>query len=358
MPITSAVYQPRGVQTTPRLSDFKYALPEKLIAQEPLAKRDASRMLVVDRDSRAIRDEKFTDIVNYLEAGDCLAVNETKVFPARLRGFKEKTEAEIEVFLLRRLTEELWEVLVKPARKVRTGNTIMIGNEITCEVIDNTTSGGRVVRFHYEGDFGQLVEKYGQPPLPPYIRREPRVEDRERYQTIFAKVSGAVAAPTAGMHFTDDLIKKAAKKGVDIVPIVLHVGLGTFRPVQVEDLSRHRMDSEYYEVNQGAVDRINGAIGKGKRVIAVGTSVTRTLETVANFGGGVKTARGWTDKFIYPPYHFKVVDRLITNFHLPGSTLLMLVSAFADQELVMKAYRHAIKEKYRFYSYGDAMLIV
>ncbi len=358
MPITSAVYQPRGVQTTPRLSDFKYALPEKLIAQEPLAKRDASRMLVVDRDSRAIRDEKFTDIVNYLDSGDCLVVNETKVFPARLRGFKEKTEAEIEVFLLRRLTEELWEVLVKPARKVRTGNTIMIGDEITCEVIDNTTSGGRVVRFHYEGDFGKLVEKYGQPPLPPYIRREPRADDRERYQTIFAKVSGAVAAPTAGMHFTDDLIKKAAKKGIDVVPVVLHVGLGTFRPVQVEDLSRHRMDSEYYEVNQHAVDRINGAIEQGKRIVAVGTSVTRTLETVANFGGGVKPARGWTDKFIYPPYHFKVVDRLVTNFHLPGSTLLMLVSAFADQELIMKAYRHAIKEKYRFYSYGDAMLII
>ena len=358
MPVTSAVYQPRGVQTTPRLSDFKYALPDKLIAQEPLAKRDLSRMLVVDRDSRTFRDEKFTDIVSYLESGDCLVVNETKVFPARLKGYKEKTEAEIEVFLLRRLTEELWEVLVKPARKVRTGNTIMIGDEITCEVIDNTTSGGRVVRFHYEGDFSQLVEKYGQPPLPPYIRREPRADDRERYQTIFAKISGAVAAPTAGMHFTEELVKKAARKGVDVVPIVLHVGLGTFRPVQVEDLSRHRMDSEYYEVNQHAVDRINGAIERGKRVIAVGTSVTRTLETVANFGGGVKQARGWTDKIIYPPYHFKVVDRLITNFHLPGSTLLMLVSAFADQELIMKAYRHAIKEKYRFYSYGDAMLII
>ncbi len=358
MPVTSAVYQPRGVQTTPRLSDFKYALPEKLIAQEPLARRDSSRLLVVDRDSRTIRDEKFTDIIGYLDAGDALVVNETRVFPARLKGFKEKTEAEIEVFLLRRLTEELWEVLVKPARKVRTGNSIMIGDEITCEVIDNTTSGGRVVRFHYEGDFAQLVERYGQPPLPPYIRREPRADDRERYQTIFAKVSGAVAAPTAGLHFTDDLAKKVAKKGVEIIPIVLHVGLGTFRPVQVEDLSRHRMDSEYYEVNQHSVDRINGAIERGKRIVAVGTSVTRTLETVANFGGGIKSARGWTDKFIYPPYHFKVVDRLVTNFHLPGSTLLMLVSAFADQELIMKAYRHAIKEKYRFYSYGDAMLII
>ncbi|MBU0509371.1 tRNA preQ1(34) S-adenosylmethionine ribosyltransferase-isomerase QueA [bacterium] len=358
MPITSAVYQPRGVQTTPRLSDFKYALPERLIAQEPLPHRDDSRLMIVDRDTRRIVDTKFPDVVDYLEAGDCLVVNETRVFPARLRGYKEKTEAEIEVFLLRRLTEELWEVLVKPARKVRTGNTIAIGDCITCEVIDNTTSGGRVVRFHYKGDFADLVEKHGQPPLPPYIRREVRPDDRERYQTIFARVSGAVAAPTAGMHFTPDLVKKVKAKGVDVIPLILHVGLGTFRPVQVEDLSRHRMDSEYYEVVQQSVDRINEAIARGRRVIAVGTSVTRTLETVANFNGGIKTARGWTDKFIYPPYHFKVVDRLITNFHLPGSTLLMLVSAFADQELIMKAYRHAIREKYRFYSYGDAMLII
>jgi S-adenosylmethionine:tRNA ribosyltransferase-isomerase len=358
MPITSAVYQPRGVQNTPRLSDFKYALSEKLIAQEPLPQRDASRLLIVDRDTQEIRDEKFTEIVNYLDKGDCLVVNSTRVFPARMYGYKEKTEAEIEVFLLRRLTEELWEVLVKPARKVRTGNTIVIGDNIACEVIDNTTSGGRVVRFHYEGDFSELVEKYGRPPLPPYIKREPKVDDVERYQTIFARVSGAVAAPTAGLHFTPQLAKKIEDKGIEIVPIVLHVGLGTFRPVQVEDLSRHRMDSEYYEINQSAVDRINSAIERGKRVVAVGTTVTRTLETVANFNGGVKPSRGWTDKFIYPPYHFKVIDRLVTNFHLPGSTLLMLVCAFADQDLIMKAYRHAIREKYRFYSYGDAMIIL
>jgi S-adenosylmethionine:tRNA ribosyltransferase-isomerase len=358
MPITSAVYQPRGVQTTPRLSDFKYALPEKLIAQEPLARRDMSRMLIVDRDAKSIRDESFTDIVNYLKAGDCVVVNETRVFPARLKGYKEKTEAEIEVFLLRRLTEELWEVLVKPARKVRTGNTITIGDVITCEVIDNTTSGGRVVRFHYDGDFNALVEKFGQPPLPPYIRREPRPDDRERYQTVFAKISGSVAAPTAGLHFTPAMVEKVKAKGVDVIPICLHVGLGTFRPVQVEDLSRHRMDSEFYEVNAHAVENINRAIERGGRIFAIGTSVTRTLETVANFNGGIKISRGWTDKFIYPPYHFKVVDRLLTNFHLPGSTLLMLVCAFADQELIMKAYRHAIREKYRFYSYGDAMLIL
>jgi S-adenosylmethionine:tRNA ribosyltransferase-isomerase len=346
------------VQTTPRLSDFKYALPDRLIAQEPMPNRDDSRLLIVDRDTRTYRDAKFPDLLDYLDPGDCLVVNETRVFPARLKGYKEKTEAEIEVFLLRRLTEELWEVLVKPARKVRTGNTILIGDCITCEVIDNTTSGGRVVRFHYDGDFAALVEKFGQPPLPPYIRREARPDDRERYQTIFARVSGAVAAPTAGLHFTPELVKKVKAKGLEVVPLILHVGLGTFRPVQVEDLSRHRMDSEYYEVIQASVDAINRAIAEGRRIVAVGTSVTRTLETVANFNGGIKPARGWTDKFIYPPYHFKVVDRLITNFHLPGSTLLMLVSAFADQELVMKAYRHAIRDKYRFYSYGDAMLIL
>lgn len=358
MPITSAVYEPRGVQTIPRLSDFKYNLSEKLIAQEPLERRDMSRMLVLDRKTHELRDEMFTDIINYLNKGDVIVVNATRVFPARLFGYKEKTEAEIEVFLLRKLTDELWEVLVKPARKVRTGNNIMIGDEIVCEVIDNTTSGGRVVRFHYEGDFNALVEKYGKPPLPPYIRREPSPEDKERYQTIFAQESGAVAAPTAGMHFSKEMLAKVKKKGVEVVPIVLHVGLGTFRPVQVEDLSRHRMDSEYFEVNMNAVERINAAIERGNRITAIGTSVTRTLETVANFNGGIKPSSGWTDKFIYPPYHFKVVDQLLTNFHLPGSTLLMLVSALADRETIMKAYRHAVRKKYRFYSYGDAMLII
>jgi S-adenosylmethionine:tRNA ribosyltransferase-isomerase len=358
MPVTSAVYEPRGVQTIPRLSDFKYNLSEKLIAQEPLERRDMSRMLVLDRETHEVRDEMFADIPKYLNKGDVIVVNATRVFPARLFGYKEKTEAEIEVFLLRKLTDELWEVLVKPARKVRTGNNIMIGNEIVCEVIDNTTSGGRVVRFHYEGDFNELVEKYGKPPLPPYIKREPGPNDKERYQTIFAEQSGAVAAPTAGMHFTKEMIARLKKKGVEVVTIILHVGLGTFRPVQVEDLSRHRMDSEYYDVNQEAVEKINAAIARGNRVTSIGTSVTRTLETVANFNGGVKPQSGWTDKFIYPPYHFKVVDQLLTNFHLPGSTLLMLVSAFSDRDFIMKAYRHAVRKKYRFYSYGDAMLIL
>lgn len=358
MPTTTSTYQPRGVRTTPRLSDFKFQLPDKYIAQEPTPRRDNSRMMIVDRAAGTFHDSKFTDIVKYLSSGDCLVINVTRVFPARLSGYKEKTEAEIEVFLLRKLTDDLWEVLVKPARKVRTGNTIHISENMYCEVIDNTTSGGRVVRFHYEGDFSQLVEKYGKPPLPPYIRRESRPEDAERYQTIYAKETGAVAAPTAGLHFTNGLLDRIARKGVHIVPIVLHVGLGTFRPVQVEDLARHRMDSEYFKVGPEAVTTINNAITNGKRVLAVGTSTTRTLETVANFDGGIKSTSGWTDKFIYPPYQFKVVDRLLTNFHISGSTLLMLVCAFADMELITKAYRHALKEKYRFYSYGDSMLIL
>jgi len=358
MPTTRSVYEPRGVQTPPRLSDFKFRLPEKFVAQMPARRRDTSRMLVINRATGELHDSKFSDIIKYLSPGDCLVVNITRVFPARLSGYKEKTEADIEVFLLRRLTDDLWEVLVKPARKVRTGNSIHIGDDMYCEVIDNTTSGGRVVRFHYEGDFNALVEKYGKPPLPPYIRREPRPEDTERYQTIYAQVTGAVAAPTAGLHFTRGLLDRIARKGVHVVPVVLHVGLGTFRPVQVEDLARHRMDSEYFEVGTEAAETINNAIAEGKRIISVGTSTTRTLETVANFNGGVKNASGWTDKFIYPPYQFKVVDHLLTNFHLPGSTLLMLVCAFADMDLIMKAYRHAIKARYRFYSYGDSMLVL
>lgn len=358
MPTTRFVYQSRGVQTPPRLSDFRFQLPEKYIAQEPVSRRDSSRLLIVDRATGTLHDSKFSDIIKYLFPGDCLVINITRVFPARLSGYKEKTQADIEVFLLRNLTEDLWEVLVKPARKVRTGNTIHIGEDMYCEVIDNTTSGGRVVRFHYQGDFSALVEKYGKPPLPPYIRREPRPEDQERYQTVYAEVTGAVAAPTAGLHFTQGLLERIARKGVHIVPLVLHVGLGTFRPVQVEDLGRHRMDSEYFEIQPEASSTINNAIAQGKKIVAVGTSSTRTLETVANFNGGVKPASGWTDKFIYPPYQFKVVDRLLTNFHLPDSTLLMLVCAFADMELIMRAYRHAVKEKYRFYSYGDGMLVL
>ena len=341
-----------------RLSDFKFNLPERLIAQEPVNPRDSARMLVVNREDGSFEDKQFRDFPNYLNKGDALVINITKVFPARLKGYKEKTEADIEVFLLRQLNESLWEVMVRPARKVRTGNTITVADNVTCEVIDNTTSGGRVVRFHYEGDFGEIIDKYGQPPLPPYIKREPTLEDRERYQTVYGTVTGAVAAPTAGLHFTTKMLDTIKAKGVKIIPIVLHVGLGTFRMVAVEDLSRHRMDSEYYEVTEESCQALNEVIDRGGKVVSVGTTTTRTLETAATFNGGIKSCKGWTDKFIYPPYQFKVVSHLLTNFHLPGSTLLMLVCAFSDRDLIFKVYRHAIRNKYRFFTYGDSMLIL
>ncbi len=341
-----------------RLSDYKFHLPSKLIAQFPLATRDQSNLLVVDRTSGHFHDAKFLDLPRFLHPGDGLVLNETKVFPARLRGHKDKTDAHIEVFLLRKLTDSLWEVLVKPARKVRTGNVICFKNEVLAEVVDNTTSGGRVVRFECQGNFSDVIENVGEPPLPPYIKRPMTPADRERYQTVYARVSGAVAAPTAGLHFTPDLLEQIRVQGVEIIPIVLHVGLGTFRPVIVEDLARHHMDSEYFEIPPDSAEAINRVVRSGGRIFAVGTTTTRALETVANFTGGVRSDCTWTNKFIYPPYNFKVVDSLITNFHLPFSTLLMMVSAFADYDLIMKAYRHAIRKKYRFYSYGDAMLIL
>lgn len=341
-----------------KLSDFKYKINEKLIAQHPVKPRDAAKMMILNRKDQSITEGTFKDILHYLDEGDCLVVNETKVFSARLVGFKEKTDAEVEIFLLRELENNLWEVLVKPARKVRIGNRLMLDGKISCDVIDNTVSGGRVVRFDYDGDFYKIIEEMGKTPLPPYIKRESESSDKDDYQTIFARVKGAVAAPTAGLHFTPQLLEKAKKKGVRIAPIILHVGLGTFRPVMVEDLTRHRMDSEYYEVTYEASEIINETKKRRKRVVAVGTTVVRTLETVITSNSLVKPARGWTDKFIYPPYDFKIVDRMITNFHMPCSTLLMLVAAFAGRDFLFKAYRKAMKEKYRFYSYGDAMLII
>ncbi|RMF62233.1 MAG: tRNA preQ1(34) S-adenosylmethionine ribosyltransferase-isomerase QueA [Calditrichaeota bacterium] len=341
-----------------KLSDFKYKLPEKLIAQYPAEKRDQARMMVLNREKQSIEQKVFADIVEYLNKGDCLVINETKVFPARLMGTKDKTEAQVEIFLLRELENGLWEVLVKPARKVRVGNRLSINDELYCDVIDNTVSGGRVVRFNYIGDFYEIVDKIGQSPLPPYIHREPEPLDKERYQTVFSRVRGAVAAPTAGLHFTEGLLKKIKQKGVRIVPIVLHLGLGSFRPVVVEDLSRHKMDSEYYEVGEETANAINETKRSGGKVIAVGTSTTRALETAVTSEGWSKPSKGWTDKFIYPPYDFKIVDELVTNFHLPCSTLLMLVCAFAGRDFVFKAYRKAIREKYRFYSYGDCMFIL
>ncbi|MBC7188519.1 MAG: tRNA preQ1(34) S-adenosylmethionine ribosyltransferase-isomerase QueA [Calditrichaeota bacterium] len=341
-----------------KLADFQYNLPEKLIAQYPAKRRDQARLMIVNRETGEIDEALFSDVVDYMNEGDCLVVNETKVFPARLLGTKDRTEAQVEIFLLRELEPSLWEVLVKPARKVRIGNRLTVGKELMCDVIDNTVSGGRVVRFHYDGDFYAIVERIGKSPLPPYIKREPEPLDKERYQTVYAKTRGAVAAPTAGLHFTRELLKKIEKKGVKIVPVLLHLGLGSFRPVAVEDLSRHKMDSEYYEISPESVDAINETMRSGRKVIAVGTSTVRVLETVVTSEGWVKPGKGWTDKFIYPPYEFKIVDRLITNFHLPGSTLLMMVCAFAGRDLIFKAYRRAIREKFRFYSYGDAMLIL
>ena len=341
-----------------KLSDFKYRLPDKFIAQYPSKKRGDSHMMVLERETQKIEEYSFKDIVNFLKEGDCLVVNETRVFPARLKGIKDKTNAEVEIFLLRELEKDLWEVLVKPARKVRVGNKLNVSGLLNCEVVDNTVSGGRVVRFTYNGDFNDIIDKIGKIPLPPYIKRETENVDKDRYQSIFAKRRGAVAAPTAALHFDKKVIKKIENRGIRIASVLLHVGLGTFRPIVVEDLTRHKMDSEYFEMGKESVDIINQTIDEGGKIIAVGTTVVRVLESVVTTDGHVKPDEGWTDKFIYPPYDFKIVDGLLTNFHMPASTLLMLVCAFGGRDYVFKAYRKAIREKYRFFSYGDAMLIL
>ena len=343
-----------------KLSDFKYNLSKTSIAKYPASPREKARLMVLNRETQEIENKVFTDVVDFMEKGDVLVVNETRVFQARLYGKKEKTNAKIEVFLLRELNAEecIWDVIVDPARKVRIGNKIYFNDKLWCEVIDNTTSRGRTVRFNQPGNVFKAVEKIGLTPLPPYIKREPEPSDRENYQTVYAKVDGAVAAPTAGLHFSQKLLQKIEKKGIEIVPVILHIGLGTFRPVEVEDLTKHKMDSEYYEITAASSEKINKSISAKKNVFVVGTSACRALETSVTADGYVKPNRGWTDKFIYPPYDFKITKRLITNFHSPESTLLMLVCALAGTEYVMKAYKKAIKENYRFLSYGDAMLIV
>lgn len=344
-----------------KLSDFRYPLPRNLIAKYPAHPRDSSRMMVLNRADESITGKRFSDIAGYMQKGDCMVINETKVFPARLFGRKEKTNARIEVFLLRELnkSEGIWDVIVDPARKVRIGNKIFFEEgKLACEVIDNTTSRGRTVRFNVQGDIFKIIERIGKMPLPYYIKREPTEKDKETYQTVFAKSVGAVAAPTAGLHFTNRLLGIIRRKGVKIVPVVLHIGLGSFRPVEVEDLSKHKMDSEYYEIPQETVDAVNRTIDSRGDVFVVGTSTCRALESSVTTDGHLKPNRGWTDKFIYPPYDFKITDRLVTNFHMPESTLLMLVSAFAGRDLIMKAYKKGIKEGYRFYSYGDGMLIL
>ena len=342
-----------------KLADFDYSLPEKYIAQYPAKRRDLSKLMVLHRETGKIEHKIFSSLPEYLRPNDLVILNNTKVFPARLYASKDRTDAKVEVFLLRELENDLWEVMVRPARKVRIGNKLMFTKNVYCDVIDNTISGGRVVRFEYNGeDIYNVIDRVGISPLPPYIKRESEPKDKKRYQTVFAEKRGAVAAPTAGLHFTNGLLKRIHAKGAKTSYTTLHIGLGTFRPVQVEDLNRHQMDSEYFEIDPKTALSINAAKKKRRRVFAVGTSSVRSLETVAVSGFQVSPKRGWTDKFIYPPYNFKMVDAMITNFHQPKSTLLMMVSAFADRDQIMKAYRVAKKNDYRFLSYGDAMLII
>ena len=343
-----------------KLGDFDYPLPKKYIAQYPGNKRDQSKLMVVDKKANTIEHKKFSNIADHLRKNDLLILNNTKVFPARLFATKDRTDAKVEVFLLRELAQNLWEVMVRPARKVRIGNKLVFTPKLMCDVIDNTVSGGRVVRFESENqaELHDIIDRIGTSPLPPYITRDPEPSDKKRYQTVYATERGAVAAPTAGLHFTNGLINRLKKKGVKIEYITLHIGLGTFRPVQVEDLNRHQMDSEYFEVSTKTAMAINEARKKHRKIVAVGTSTIRALETVVVSGFMVSPKRGWTDKFIYPPYEYKMVDSMVTNFHMPKSTLMMMVSAFADINLLKKAYREAKKHDYRFLSYGDAMIII
>lgn len=346
-----------------KLTDFKFEIDDFNVPDEPFSPRDASNLMVLNREDESIKHEKFSDIHKYLNKGDVVVYNNTKVFPAKLKGKKEKTEADIEVFLLRELMPEnmLWDVLVEPARKIRIGNKLYFGEDLMAEVVDNTTSRGRTIRFLYDGpneDLYARLDEIGDMPLPPYIEREPKETDKERYQTIFAKERGAVAAPTAGMHFTPELVEKLEKKGVDFMPVTLHIGWGTFRPVEVEDLTKHRMDSENYYISQETSDRINEALSSKKnKVYACGTSAVRVIETSVMASGMSKPGTGWTDKFIYPDYEFKITEGIITNFHRPESTLLMLAAAFGGFEFIKKAYKEAVDKNYRFFSFGDAMLI-
>lgn len=348
-----------------KLSHFDFDLPPELLAEYPAENRDESRLMVVNRKNNTIEHRMFKDIIDYFDDGDVMILNNTKVFPARLYGEKEKTGARIEVFLLRELNSEtrLWDVLVDPARKIRIGNKLFFGDDhsLVAEVIDNTTSRGRTLRFLYDGSYEEFRKKLhdlGETPIPKYIKRAVRPEDEERYQTIFAKHEGAVAAPTAGLHFSKHLMKKLEIKGVEFPELTLHVGLGTFNPVEVEDLSKHKMDSEEIIVPEEATIVVNNAIKNNKRICAVGTTVMRSIESSVSSNGELNPYAGWTNKFIFPPYEFSIANCMITNFHTPKSTLMMMVAAFAGYDLTMKAYKEAVKEKYHFYTYGDAMLII
>ncbi|MCZ8021968.1 MAG: tRNA preQ1(34) S-adenosylmethionine ribosyltransferase-isomerase QueA [Cyclobacteriaceae bacterium] len=347
-----------------KLSEFKFELPLNLIANDPADNRDESRLMVVHRDSGKIEHKVFKDVVEYFDDGDVMVANDTMVFPARLYGRKEKTGAKIEVFLLRELNADmhLWDVLVDPARKIRVGNKLYFGNgDLVAEVIDNTTSRGRTIRFLFDGnsaEFDKVIETLGETPLPKYIKRKVKAEDKERFQTIFAKNKGAVSAPTAGMHFTRQLVKRLQLKGVDMATITLHIGLGTFRQVDVEDLTKHKMDSENFVVPEETVKMVNKALDNRNKVCAIGTTTMRSLESAVSATNRLKERDGWTDKFIFPPYDFKICNAMITNFHQPESTLLMMTAAFGGYDVIMEAYKVAKKEKYKFLTYGDAMLII
>ena len=339
-----------------KTSDFYYDLPEELIAQDPLAERSSSKLMILDRASGQIEHKIFKDIMDELHPEDCLVINDTKVIPARLHGVKEDTGAHIEVLLLKRKSDSLWETLVRPGKKARPGARISFGDGLLVgEVLDVVEEGNRLIRFEYDGIFEEVLDQLGEMPLPPYITH--KLQDKNRYQTVYAKHEGSAAAPTAGLHFTEELLQKIQEKGIRIARVTLHVGLGTFRPVKVEDVNDHHMHSEFYMVSQEAADIINETKRNGGRVISVGTTSTRTLESVADENGWIKETSGWTEIFIYPGYRFKILDALITNFHLPESTLLMLVSALAGRDNVMAAYEEAVKERYRFFSFGDAMFI-
>ena len=340
-----------------KTSDFYFDLPKELIAQDPLEDRSSSRLLVLDRKTGAREHRIFRDIVEYLNPGDCLVINNTKVIPARLYGAKEGTQAKIEILLLKRREGDVWETLVKPGKKAKPGTKISFGDGLlTGEVLDVVDEGNRLIKFTYDGIFEEILDRLGQMPLPPYITHQ--LKDKNRYQTVYAKHDGSAAAPTAGLHFTPELLRQIEEKGVKIAHVTLHVGLGTFRPVKVEDVTQHHMHSEYFFIEEDQAKLINDTKAAGGRVIAVGTTSCRTLESAVGEDGKLKATSGWTDIFIYPGYQFKVIDALITNFHLPESTLLMLVSALAGKENIMNAYEEAVKERYRFFSFGDAMFIM
>ncbi|OWY22488.1 tRNA preQ1(34) S-adenosylmethionine ribosyltransferase-isomerase QueA [Sphingobacteriales bacterium UPWRP_1] len=349
-----------------KLSDFNFNLPKELIAQYPSADmRHESRLMVVNRKTGTIEHHIFKDVLNYFDDGDVMVINNTKVFPARLYGKKEKTGAKIEVFLLRELNnpQRLWDVLVDPARKIRVGNKLYFGDNdlLVAEVVDNTTSRGRTIRFLFSGsdeEFRNRLDELGSTPLPKYIKRKPEDIDKERYQTVYAKEEGAVAAPTAGLHFSKELMKRLELKGINFAEVTLHIGLGTFRPIEVEDLSKHKMDAEYFLIPDNTANLVNTARETGKKVCAVGTTSVRTIESSVTATNMLKAASGWTNLFIYPPYDFKLTNCMITNFHLPQTSLIIMICAFAGYDLVMRAYEEAVKQKYQFFSYGDAMLIL